>query len=763
MILFIKYRIILFLLLLILGILFKDYFQPTISTSLLIALFFLSAFSIRPKLLFILFFPLGILITPSPNHEKLSTFVNTKTKLTGTLIKNVERRENNSRIFLKVNEINGKQSEGQKIIVYLKNHIEQLSYGDKVKLNNIKLKPITNFKNPGSFDLKGFYSRKGIHYSAFINSNKNIVILGRDKSSSRFLYKINKLRLNFSSFIRENIEFPESEIISAITIGEKSLLPSDLKERFSALGIAHIFAISGLHVGGVAVFFFLIIKWLLKRSEYLLLKYKVPILAAGLTIFPVFIYTALTGFSTSATRAFIMVTVYLLSIVLAKEENKMNSLAFAAILVLLLNPNSFFELSFRLSFSAVFGILLVNKYYPIRFYTFGEKLLGSIKTTTAATFITLPFAVNSFGYLPVSSIPANLIIVPVIELIAIPLGLLSLLTFMISEILTLNILKILTLVISMLLEITTIFEKVGITYFTIPKVSPYSIFLFLLSGLALLMAKSNRKGAYALILLLPFTVLSLSTPNFLKPNHGKLEINYLDSGNKNVWLINFPYGKTMLISGGYSRSSKSDFIENAVVTPFLLNKQITKLDYLILSSTDISHINGAVSLLRKINVKNLWTNGSKLDGKLWEVINEKKIKWKDISEDVENFKLQGVKINFIKPRGEFKIWDSTMPLPIIIKLMYEGKSFLFGESLQNEYVQSELIKSYPEKIGANILFLPKMTNKKGNLEKFLGLVNPNQIICNSCNSGKFKIYRTDNDGMISSIFDRNQITIKTYK
>src|SRR5690606_40644012 len=95
-------------------------------------------------------------------------------------------------------------------------------------------------------------------------------------------------------------------------------------------------------------------------------------------------------------------------------------------------PEALFDLSFRLSFLAVLGILLVNRFYPLELGTTRDFVLTTVKTTCAATFATLPLVLNSFGVLPLVSIPANLIFVPLVELLIVPLGLVSFALFLIS-------------------------------------------------------------------------------------------------------------------------------------------------------------------------------------------------------------------------------------------------------------------------------------------------------------------------------------------
>ncbi len=151
-----------------------------------------------------------------------------------------------------------------------------------------------------------------------------------------------------------------------------------------------------------------------------------------MTILPIFLYTAVAGFSTSTVRAFIMISLYLLSIVIGKEEYRVNTLSAAALIILLWHSWSLFEVSFQLSFAAVFGILIAHKFYPFKFNTLKDKFYSLLKTTVAATLVTFPLVANSFGVLPLVSIPANLISVPLVEFIIVPISLLSFIGFLVS-------------------------------------------------------------------------------------------------------------------------------------------------------------------------------------------------------------------------------------------------------------------------------------------------------------------------------------------
>ena len=284
-----------------------------------------------------------------------------------------------------------------------------------------------------------------------------------------------------------------------------------------------------------------------------------PRIAAVLTILPVFGYTALTGFSTSAVRAFIMITIYLISIAIGKNDLKLNTLFAAAILILLINPYSLFGLSFQLSFLSVLGILLVHSYYPFEIGSYRDKFKSALKTSVAASFVTLPYAINTFGFLPVLTVPANMLLVPAVELVIIPLGLISLIVFNIYAPFSLFILQIDSYFVSFLLKVTEWVDRQGLALVSFPEISTGTIFFLMLTGVILLLAGRFKRLFYLAPVSLAISI-TLGLSSYYSYGKGNLEVHIPDSGNKNIAVIRTPNNKSIVISGGYSRKSKSDFI-----------------------------------------------------------------------------------------------------------------------------------------------------------------------------------------------------------
>lgn len=244
---------------------------------------------IKPKFGFLIFIPIGILFSAGPDitENHILRFTGREIDIEGVLFKSPENREKGSRLFIDVRGVfiggKKKQSSG-KVIITTEERIQGLAYGERIRAIKTRLKPFKSFQNPGSFDVKRYYERQGIHAAGFVPGEEWIISFGKDESSSFFIHSVDKLRIKFGNFVRKNSPFPESEILNAITIGDQSGIPSELRNQFSRVGIVHLLSISGLHVGAVAIFFYLAIKWLLKRSEFMLLKFQVPRLTARFTI-----------------------------------------------------------------------------------------------------------------------------------------------------------------------------------------------------------------------------------------------------------------------------------------------------------------------------------------------------------------------------------------------------------------------------------------------------------------------------------------------
>jgi len=776
-----KHKIILIVISFITGILISEYTKnPWILVAItgflggIIALYF-------RNLRFLLFIPLGLVFSTNSqlmSNDNILNFVGERTDIEGVLYKSPESRESGSRLYLDTETIISsgvKEPASGKVIIYLEDSAQLLAYGDRVRLLEVKLRPIENFKNPGGFNLKRFYERQSIYARGFLDGDDSIISFGLAESYNPILQYIDRSRIKFRNFVLAGFPSPESAILNAITVGDKAGILQKTRTEFSKAGMAHILAISGLHVGAVAIAFFFIIKWLLKRSEYILLRFQVPRLAAGMTILPIFLYTAVAGFSTSAVRAFIMISLYLLSIVIGKEEYRVNTLSAAALIILLWHPWSLFEISFQLSFAAVCGILIAHKFYPFRFNTFKDKFYSLLKTTVAASLVTFPLVANSFGILPLVSMPANLILIPLIEFIIVPISLLSFIGYLVSPgiggfLISANIffIEMLTFGVESVL-------KIPYSSLTIPPMNTVSWVMFFIVVIFLILNSVYPKIKFIIPVVVLSLVLSLVNPYPGKSSKGVLDVSFLDVGaRKSLVFIKLPDKRNIVIDGGYSINDQNGYLEKTVITKYLLNEGVMKIDLLILSSADKDTLSGAVHLIEKFDVGILLTNGDKLSGELWEHINDKDINWDNLSNANELLSSAAVKLNILRPGKGFLIEDSSMPDPIAFKIKFEEDSFLIGDSLNQPSFQREIIDKHGIDINSTVLYIPNMKIEESidDLIEYVSpkilvtgntIITPNQLRENlSTLSEDIIILETDIDGTITIASDGKKLKVSSF-
>ena len=199
-------------------------------------------------------------------------------------------------------------------------------------------------------------------------------------------------------------------LLSASLLGSSGGTP-DAQEAFRAAGLAHLLCVSGFHVAliaGILAFFLLPMRlwtWGSRRRYFFIIPF-------------IWLFVLLTGSNAPAVRAGIMLTIYLVAKGIERDQSTVNSLALAAAAILLLNPFSLYSVSFQLSVSAVVGLIgFAEALTPA--YRRGRWLrlaVGTAATTVAATLGTLPVIAAAFHRIPLLSIPANVIVVPLFPL-----------------------------------------------------------------------------------------------------------------------------------------------------------------------------------------------------------------------------------------------------------------------------------------------------------------------------------------------------------
>ena len=499
--------------------------------------------------------------------------------------------------------------------------------------------PFSSATNPGQFDEKRYYKEQNLYYKMMAS---DIMLL--DNQENFWKKSLFTLRNALFRVYQGCMGEKNAGIVSAMLLGEKSLLDAEVKSLYQANGIGHILAISGLHVSVLCTFF----GWFL---QFLRIPRPFPFL---LTVLFLIGYGIMTGFGISTSRAVIMMIFLLAAKELGRSYDALTALSFSAVVLLLQKPYAVCSGSFLLSYSAVLGSIITypalqhffygtkkeqQKYRRIQrrrlreiqansrfpkaaaaFFLMPQKLLSSLLFSCAVWMTTLPVVLFLFYEIPAYGIILNLLILPFVSVIVV--------LALIGGVLGLFYLPLGALVLAPVEGLLGCYEFLCRLFLKLPK--PVLVFgmpkpvqiIFYVLVLALLvfvwayiyepkrksanalpgrflngfrlqkqermLVRNLRIGSVCLFLLAGFFI-------FYRKPLKELHITMLDVGQGDGILIQSVEGTTVLIDGGSSSVSN---VGTYRLWPFLKYYGITRIDYMIMTHSDEDHISGQLELLQ---------------------------------------------------------------------------------------------------------------------------------------------------------------------
>jgi competence protein ComEC len=289
-----------------------------------------------------------------------------------------------------------------RFLVEFKNN-DTLQTGDKLIANGL-FQEIQPPKLPWVFDQKKQMLSNGIALEFQIQQVHSISEI--DRKNFRFLP--NRIQKHFQNNITSAIpDTADAAILSALLLGETSLLTKEITSDYSIAGVVHILAVSGMHVALIYELILFVLKFILRKKR----KWLTFFLAMSL----LWSYGAITGFSASVVRACCMFSFFVISDCFLLSRKTANTIAGSTLLILFFQPYLIFNLGFLLSLSAVLGIVVIHPLIMRPLYTENKisyYLLNSTSITLSAQIATLPITLYIFHSFPTYFILANLILVP---------------------------------------------------------------------------------------------------------------------------------------------------------------------------------------------------------------------------------------------------------------------------------------------------------------------------------------------------------------
>lgn len=697
------------------------------------------------------------------NYEsKYKKYDNKNISIEGTIISDIEEKEYNYTFTIRTKD--------DYFLVNLKKNKEEISleYGDKLQISGEYQEP-NKARNYKGFDYKNYLKINKIYGIIRVDLYTNIIIKHK-KNLSNFKLLIHKIREKLKENIQELLTKETYALGIGILIGDNSRINEKIVEDFKNSNLSHMLAVSGAHINYVVL-----------TVSILFTKKRAGIKAQRVvTIMMMLFFMELTQMTSSVVRAGISCIIYMLASLLYRKADVINAMAISTLLTLLNNPFKLFDIGFQLSYAGTLGIILFCKLINIPIKNKLLKYLkDSIIISISANIFIIPIMMYQFNTISLTFILSNLLAGPLLGISIILEIIVLLISFMSINIAAIPA-KVLNILLILIINIANWFSNIEISKIYVITPQIISIVAYYLICAAIILKQKNRK----IIVIIMLTVLIIN----LFPTPKKLRINFIDVGQGDSTLIRTETNKVILIDSGGSTASSSFDVGNKVLLPYLLDRRIKKIDFIIVSHFDADHCQAFETVIDNINVRKVVVcKQSMITQEYLNIIN--KCKKKNIKIIVVE---RGDKLKIDK-RTEFEILhpgerfldDGKGGLnanAIVCKMNYKlnsGKIFsiLFTGDIEVE-AEKELEQVYGKKLKADILKIAHHGSKTSSREEFIKLVSPKIALIGVGENNKFghpaditlerlekenvKVYRTDQMGEVSITINKNEeIKVKT--
>ncbi len=611
-------------------------------------------------------------------------------------------------------------------------------YGQRLRLG-CRLRRPRNFNNPGGFDYERFLAHRGIYVTAFLSEDRGIIVL-QEHGGHPVRRGLERYRGKLRCLICKYLGAPERDLVLALLLGEKQTLCPELKKQFARLGVAHLLAISGLHIGIVAALAFTLACFLLRRFPRLFLYVVLWKAAALISLVPLAVYCCVAGLQIPTLRAGIMIASCAVCVMLNRTQDICNALALACLVILVWMPAALFEISFQLSFGAVFFLIMyaphVQKLIAVierREYrsthhaalVLFRVLTGILAASIIATAATVPITAYYFHQVSSAGILANCVLVPAIGFGAVPCCLVAALLVPVSEIAAAGFLQAAGLILEQAVVWIRFWSDMRIVSMQVVPPSTVAMCAWYAGMLGLAgLLRTRRTGAAALLCTAVAVLWLYAAP---ERGNGLLCVTFLDVGHGDAAVVRFPQGRVMLIDSGGLRSDRFD-TGASIVAPALRAMGIRTVTWLVITHPHHDHMAGMGSVMEAFHPQELWVPQEDYPDPLFRLLIRKAhrqgLSVRTPGYGAPALNIDGAVVEFLSPDarqaggagGYHDLNDSSL----VIRISYGAHAFLFAGDIEAR--QEQLLLERPGGLRAQVLKVPHHGKRSSSTAAFLNAV-----------------------------------------
>jgi len=631
------------------------------------------------------------------------------------IVTQIKEKENVLDIYIKNKEtIIGK--------IYKNDKVHQIKLGDYITINCKKIE-ITNNTIPNTFNYKEYLSNKKIFHVVEIIDYKTT-------NNSSLLYRIKNIIYQKTKKMKKSQAY-----IETLLFGNKDNINIEINNIYQEIGVSHLFAISGLHIN----LFTNILNAILKK-----LKLNDAIKCLITISFLVF-YMFLSNFSMSVVRAGIFSITLLINKLLKLNIKSINLLLFAVSMIILYNPYLFYDVGLQYSFVISYFLLLFAP--KISGYSYLKKLL---MISFLSFVVSFPISIYYFQQINILSIFYNLLFVPYMSFVVLPLSLITYIFPCLDSILY--------FFICIMEKIAAICNEITISKLILPKESIIVIIAFYITIYLIYLKREKYLIIFLSIILIWYLYPYIKNDSYLLI----FDVKQGDSS-----LIKYNNTITLIDTGGNTYSNTKYHAKNIIT--YLKSEGIRRIDNFIITHGDFDHMGEAINLVNNFKVEKVIFNCgpyNDLEKELIKVLNKKHIKYYSC---IKELNIDKNKLYFLQTEE----YDNENDNSNVIYTEINGYKFmLMGDA--STTTEKEILNKYNLQ-DIDVLKVGHHGSKTSSGKEFINEINPKYSIISVDKNNRYghpskevlnnlkdsKIYRTDQDGSIMFEIKNNKLKIET--